>query len=124
MWRAVTLSPRSRIDCGDGHDTAYVDSADLAKKAIRKIAELGWKRHEYVVSSKLFWGIDGDLVNIDAATFECCPDNSIDYAVMEKTSSACVVPLTAGWNDVGSWSSISMRRNRGSPAPTSAICSA
>ena len=49
---------------------------------------------------------DGDLVNIDAATFECCPDNSIDYAVMEKTSRACVVPLSAGWNDVGSWSSI------------------
>lgn len=49
---------------------------------------------------------DGDLVNIDAATFECCPDNSIDYAVMEKTRRACVVPLAAGWNDVGSWSSI------------------
>ncbi|MGC4008978.1 MAG: mannose-1-phosphate guanylyltransferase/mannose-6-phosphate isomerase [Pseudomonas sp.] len=49
---------------------------------------------------------DGDLINIDAATFECCPDNSIDYAVMEKTRRACVVPLAAGWNDVGSWSSI------------------
>lgn len=30
----------------------------------RAIAELGWKRHEYVVSTKLFWGIDGDLVNM------------------------------------------------------------
>ncbi|MBG6288653.1 MULTISPECIES: mannose-1-phosphate guanylyltransferase/mannose-6-phosphate isomerase [Pseudomonas] len=49
---------------------------------------------------------DGDLISIDAATFECCPDNSIDYAVMEKTRRACVVPLSAGWNDVGSWSSI------------------
>ncbi|OWP49497.1 mannose-1-phosphate guanylyltransferase/mannose-6-phosphate isomerase [Pseudomonas nitroreducens] len=49
---------------------------------------------------------DGELINIDAATFECCPDNSIDYAVMEKTRRACVVPLAAGWNDVGSWSSI------------------
>ncbi|MNZ41566.1 Alginate biosynthesis protein AlgA [compost metagenome] len=49
---------------------------------------------------------EGDLVNIDPATFECCPDNSIDYAVMEKTRRACVVPLAAGWNDVGSWSSI------------------
>lgn len=49
---------------------------------------------------------DGDLVSIDAATFECCPDNSIDYAVMEKTRRACVVPLTAGWSDVGSWSSL------------------
>lgn len=50
--------------------------------------------------------IEDDVVLIDAATFECCPDNSIDYAVMEKTSSACLVPLNAGWNDVGSWSSI------------------
>lgn len=49
---------------------------------------------------------DGNVVTIDANTFACCPDNSIDYAVMEKTARACVVPLTAGWNDVGSWSSI------------------
>ncbi|WP_068826874.1 mannose-1-phosphate guanylyltransferase/mannose-6-phosphate isomerase [Pseudomonas sp. BMS12] len=48
----------------------------------------------------------GSVVNIDAGTFECCPDNSIDYAVMEKTERACVVPLSAGWNDVGSWSSL------------------
>ena len=46
------------------------------------------------------------VVNIDPGTFECCPDNSIDYAVMEKTGRACVVPLAAGWNDVGSWSSL------------------
>jgi mannose-1-phosphate guanylyltransferase/mannose-6-phosphate isomerase len=50
--------------------------------------------------------LEDDLVMIDTATFECCPDNSIDYAVMEKTRRACVVPLNAGWNDVGSWSSI------------------
>lgn len=47
-----------------------------------------------------------DMLIIDAGTFECCPDNSIDYAVMEKTARACVVPLAAGWNDVGSWSSL------------------
>lgn len=49
---------------------------------------------------------DEEEINIDPATFACCPDNSIDYAVMEKTDRACVVPLSAGWNDVGSWSSI------------------
>jgi mannose-1-phosphate guanylyltransferase/mannose-6-phosphate isomerase len=48
----------------------------------------------------------GDSIEIDEATFACCPDNSIDYAVMEKTQRACVVPLTAGWNDVGCWSSL------------------
>ncbi|CAD5107311.1 mannose-1-phosphate guanylyltransferase/mannose-6-phosphate isomerase [Zestomonas carbonaria] len=49
---------------------------------------------------------EGDSVAIDEATFACCPDNSIDYAVMEKTGRACVVPLDAGWNDVGCWSSL------------------
>ena len=49
---------------------------------------------------------DVDTIDIDEATFACCPDNSIDYAVMEKTQRACVVPLTAGWSDVGCWSSL------------------
>jgi len=49
---------------------------------------------------------NGDEVLIDPETFACCPDNSIDYAVMEKTELACVVPMSAGWSDVGSWSSL------------------
>jgi mannose-1-phosphate guanylyltransferase/mannose-6-phosphate isomerase len=39
-------------------------------------------------------------------SFRTCPANSIDYAVMEKTPRAAVVPLSAGWSDVGSWSSL------------------
>ena len=39
-------------------------------------------------------------------SFAACPANSIDYAVMEKTARAAVVPLSAGWSDVGSWSSL------------------
>lgn len=38
--------------------------------------------------------------------FAACPADSIDYAVMEKTSLAAVVPLDAGWNDLGSWRSV------------------
>jgi mannose-1-phosphate guanylyltransferase/mannose-6-phosphate isomerase len=49
---------------------------------------------------------DLDFVRISAAVFAECPDDSIDYAVMEKTEDAAVVPLDAGWNDVGSWSSL------------------
>ncbi|MFV0455821.1 MAG: mannose-1-phosphate guanylyltransferase/mannose-6-phosphate isomerase [Pseudomonas sp.] len=49
---------------------------------------------------------DLQFIRIDPGAFECCPDNSIDYAVMEKTDHACVVPLCAGWNDVGSWSAL------------------
>ena len=38
--------------------------------------------------------------------FVTCPAESIDYAVMEKTSKAAVVPLDAGWSDVGSWAAL------------------
>ena len=45
-------------------------------------------------------------MRIDAETFGACRSDSIDYAVMEKTRDAVVVPLAAGWSDVGSWSSL------------------
>lgn len=47
-----------------------------------------------------------DFIRIDKDAFTACPDESIDYAVMEKTESAIVVPLNAGWNDVGSWNAL------------------
>ncbi len=49
---------------------------------------------------------DGDFMRMDQAAFARCPDISIDYAVMEKTPHAAVVPLDAGWNDVGAWSAV------------------
>src|SRR5690606_9680099 len=45
---------------------------------------------------------DTDFTRLGPAFVEC-PSDSIDYAVMEKTSNAAVVPLDAGWSDVGSW---------------------
>ncbi len=49
---------------------------------------------------------DLDFTRIDARRFEACPADSIDYAVMEKTRDAVVVPLAAGWSDVGSWAAL------------------
>jgi mannose-1-phosphate guanylyltransferase/mannose-6-phosphate isomerase len=49
---------------------------------------------------------DLDFTRVDARAFEQCRSDSIDYAVMEKTADAVVVPLDAGWSDVGSWSSL------------------
>jgi mannose-1-phosphate guanylyltransferase/mannose-6-phosphate isomerase len=49
---------------------------------------------------------DLDFTRIPAETFAGCPADSIDYAVMEKTADAVVVPLAAGWSDVGSWASL------------------
>ena len=50
--------------------------------------------------------VDIDFLRVDKATFESCPSESVDYAVMEKTRDAVVVPLDAGWSDIGSWSSL------------------
>lgn len=49
---------------------------------------------------------DLDFVRVDKPAFLACPSDSIDYAVMEKTADAVVVPMDAGWSDVGSWSSL------------------
>jgi len=56
--------------------------------------------------------VDADFLRVDKAAFAACPSDSIDYAVMEKLQSApalgqgVVVPLSAGWSDVGAWDAL------------------
>jgi mannose-1-phosphate guanylyltransferase len=47
-----------------------------------------------------------DFTRVDEAVFAACRSDSVDYAVMEKTRDAVMVPLDAGWNDVGSWAAL------------------
>ena len=49
---------------------------------------------------------DNDFVRVNAQTFEGCSSESIDYAIMEKTEHAVVVPMDVGWSDIGSWSTL------------------
>lgn len=49
---------------------------------------------------------DGEFFRLAEEHFLACRSDSIDYAVMEKTEDAAVVPLQAGWSDVGAWSSL------------------
>ncbi|HEX6735652.1 MAG TPA: mannose-1-phosphate guanylyltransferase/mannose-6-phosphate isomerase, partial [Azonexus sp.] len=56
---------------------------------------------------------DGDFVRVDQAAFAQCPADSIDYAVMERLTGgapglprSAVIPLTAGWSDVGAWDAL------------------
>ncbi|WP_368562552.1 mannose-1-phosphate guanylyltransferase/mannose-6-phosphate isomerase [Pseudoxanthomonas sp. UTMC 1351] len=49
---------------------------------------------------------DTDFIRLDADAFAASPSDSIDYAVMEKTADAVMIPLDAGWSDVGSWSAL------------------
>ena len=49
---------------------------------------------------------DEDFVRLDKTAFDACPSDSIDYAVMEHTPHAAVVPVSMGWSDVGSWDAL------------------
>lgn len=56
---------------------------------------------------------DGDFIRVDRAAFEECPADSIDYAVMERLTAgtaelpeSAVIPLAAGWSDVGAWDAL------------------
>ena len=50
--------------------------------------------------------IDSDFVRLDNIHFRKCPSKSIDYAVMEKTNDAVVVPFNGVWSDIGSWETL------------------
>jgi mannose-1-phosphate guanylyltransferase/mannose-6-phosphate isomerase len=59
-----------------------------------------------VTSSVLKAGRDLEFVKLDADAFAAARPISIDYAVMEKTARAAVVPVACGWSDVGSWHAV------------------
>jgi mannose-1-phosphate guanylyltransferase / mannose-6-phosphate isomerase len=78
-------------------------------RAGRYIEELRAHRPEIVsacVAAIAGAKADLDFTRVDREAFEACPSDSIDYAVMEKTAHAWVVPLDCGWSDVGSWASL------------------
>jgi mannose-1-phosphate guanylyltransferase/mannose-6-phosphate isomerase len=87
----------------------YWNSGMFLFRARRYLEEL--ERHAPDIAaacSMAFAGAthDLDFTRIDAGRFGACRSDSIDYAVMEKTADAVVVPLDAGWSDVGSWASL------------------
>ncbi|MDX1457013.1 MAG: mannose-1-phosphate guanylyltransferase/mannose-6-phosphate isomerase [Marinobacter sp.] len=78
-------------------------------RADRYLDELRQQQPEMLAACEAAWSekqSDLDFVRVGKEAFEACPDDSIDYAVMEKTQDAVVVPLDAGWSDVGSWSAL------------------
>src|SRR5437016_11760993 len=87
----------------------YWNSGMFMFRARRYLEELERLAPEIArICAAAFRGAKADLdsTRIDAATFEPCPADSIDYAVMEKTKDAVVVPLEALWSDVGSFASL------------------
>lgn len=118
---AISDSGAHRID-------AFVEKPDLASaknyiatggyfwnsgiflfRASRYLAELEAMRPDVLdACSAAHAGKESDLhfLRFNEAAFLACPDVSIDYAVMEKTSASVVVPLDAGWSDIGSWTAL------------------
>ncbi|MHA6204612.1 mannose-1-phosphate guanylyltransferase/mannose-6-phosphate isomerase [Dyella soli] len=78
-------------------------------KASRFLEELGQHAPDILQSVRQAYAsakADLDFVRVDAEAFARVPDNSIDYAVMEKTQRAAVIPVTCDWSDIGSWSAL------------------
>ena len=87
----------------------YWNSGMFMFRAQRYLEELARFAPEMARVCAAAWAerkADLDFTRVDAKIFETCPSDSIDYAVMEKTTDAVVVPLDAGWSDVGSWSAL------------------
>ena len=87
----------------------YWNSGMFMFRASAYLAEL--KRHAPAMLAACETAVsaaqhDLDFTRLPRDEFSACPSDSIDYAVMEKTALAVVVPLDAGWSDVGSWSAL------------------
>ena len=88
----------------------YWNSGMFMFKASRYLEELKKFRPDILEACEKAMTVehpDLDFIRLNEEAFRACPDESIDYAVMEKTADAVVIPLDAGWSDVGSWSSLS-----------------
>jgi len=77
-----------------------------ARAYLNNLREFAPKMHEKCRESIENRAIDTDFVRPDVESFLQSPSDSIDYAVMEKTDAAVMVPLDAGWSDVGSWAAL------------------
>ncbi len=95
---------------------AYLDAGNyfwnsgiFVMRADRWLEEIGKYQPDILAACKQAMAgsaRDSDFVRVDKQAFLSSPSDSIDYAVMEKTDRAAVVPMSTSWSDVGSWSSI------------------
>ncbi len=117
------------IKTGDGTDVdafvekpdaetakVYVDSGDyLWNSGLFMLKASVWMEELHCFRSDIAVAVkkalkngreDQDFFRADQELFKKCPSDSIDYAVMENTARASVLPLAAGWSDIGAWSSL------------------
>lgn len=96
---------RQFVDSGE----YYWNSGMFLFKASRLLAELHQFAPDIVAAAEQALAkasTDLDFIRLDKAAFSASPSDSIDYAVMEKSANTVMVPLDAGWSDVGSWDAL------------------
>ncbi len=96
------------IECSES-GLYYWNSGMFVFKASVYLSELGKHRPDIAGAMKEACAKvtqDFDFTRVDEAAFRSSPADSIDYAVMEHTHEAVVVPLDAGWSDIGSWDAL------------------
>jgi len=76
--------------------SVFLQELAIHRPDIREGAEKAWLKANR----------DLEFIRLDKEAFAACPADSVDYAVMEKTHNAAMVPLDAGWNDVGAWPAV------------------
>ena len=77
-----------------------------ASTYLETLKQLAPEMYAACVESMQKQSLDGLFIRPDSEAFLRCPSDSIDYAVMEKAEEAAMIPLDAGWSDVGSWSAL------------------
>ena len=100
-----SITAQSYLDEGN----YYWNSGMFMFKASKYLDELKQHNSSMLKFSKAALDaahIDMDFTRLDKDAFAQCPSDSIDYAVMEKTQDAAVIPVDIGWNDIGSWSAL------------------
>jgi len=91
LWNAVIFL----FECG-----LFLD------EAVQSCPEIACKAQEAAVMAER----EGNRIIANAAIFKECPSDSIDYAVMERSSRVAVVPMAPGWSDLGSWDALASLR--------------
>jgi mannose-1-phosphate guanylyltransferase/mannose-6-phosphate isomerase len=87
LWNAGIFAVRASV---------WIDAIGSCRKDILAACERAWRQGKR----------DGAFYRVDPAAFAASPSDSIDYAVMERITDAMVVPLEAGWSDVGAWDAL------------------
>lgn len=82
--------------------SVFLEELKKHRPDIYDASELAWQRARK----------DLEFIRLEQESFAACPSESVDYAVMEKTANVVVVPLEAGWNDVGAWPAVWESQNK------------